>query len=159
MDGLPTRDGTYFYRSRAQVFRFGQRFYMIIVNVSSLFIVYLGRLYFVWRFGAAVCQTSKNYWWRYCPRQHVKICDSICSNGLVSYPTVLKSLYERIGHLYDIDIFVQIILSLIALPCTNYLTFNFDSPIFSENYHWLFHLDWLFEILTDTGSVQDQIWE
>ena len=59
--------------------------------------------------------------------------------------TVLKSHYERIGHMYDIDIWdysvVQIILILIILLRTNYLTSNFNSLILFDNSHWLFNLD------------------
>ena len=53
--------------------------------------------------------------------------------------TVIKLHYERIGHLYDIDIWdlkvVQIILSLTALPLTNDLTSNLNSLIFFNNSH------------------------
>ena len=42
---------------------------------------------------------------------------------------------------------------------TNYFTPNFNSLIFFDNYHWLFHLGWLFEIRTDPGFVQNLIWE
>ena len=98
-------DGTYFYRSRALVFRVG---YTISINVST------------WRFGAAVRKTSKKPRWRRCSWQHVRICDSVCSNGLRSFITVVKSHHERISHLYDIEILIQIVWSLIALPPTNY---------------------------------------
>ena len=45
---------------------------------------------------------------------------------------------QQIGHLYDIKIFVQIILSLTALPHMNYFTYNLNSLIFIENSHWLY---------------------
>ena len=35
---------------------------MISVNVYTWFIVCLGSLYFMWRFGAAVCRISKKSW-------------------------------------------------------------------------------------------------
>ena len=49
-------------------------------------------------------------------------------------------------------------LSSIALPRLNHLTSNFNSVIFFENSHWPFNLDWLFEIRTDPGFVQNPIW-
>ena len=147
----------YFHRLRAQVFRVWRRCYTISINVSTWFIIFLGYLYFVWRFGATFFRTSKNSWWCRCSRQHVRICNLICSKVLQSYLTVLKLHEERIGHLYDIEIFVQIILSLIALPRTNYLTSKFNSLIFLENYHWLFHLDRLFGIQDDPGFFQNSI--
>ena len=91
---------------------------------------FIGRLYFVWRFSAAVHRTSKKYRWRRCSRQHVRIFNLICSNGLRSSLKVLKSYDKRIRNLYDINIFVQIILSLIALHSTNYLNYNFNSLIY-----------------------------
>ena len=151
-------DRTYFRRLQAQVFQVGRSCYTIIINVSKWFIVCLGCSYFVWHFGAEVRQNSKKYRWRRCSIQHVRICDLICSNGLWLYLTVIKSHDKRIGDLCDIDIFVQIILSSTALPHTNYLTFNFNGLIFFENSHWLFHLDWLFEIQTDPEFVQNMIW-
>ena len=72
--------------------------YTISINISTWFIVRIGRLYFVWRFGAAVRRTSKLSLWGCCLRQQVRICDSIFSNGLWLYLTVLKLHYERIGH-------------------------------------------------------------
>ena len=149
----------YFYRLWAQLFRFGWRCYTISINVSTWFIARLGRLYFVWRFVTAFCRNSKKYWWCRCLRQHVRICNLIFSNGLQSYLTVLKLHDKRIGHLYEIKTFVRIILSLTSLPCTNYLTSNFNSLIFFVDYHWIFHLDWLFEIRTDPEFVQNPIWE
>ena len=108
----------------------------------------------MWRFGAAARQTSKKSWWRRCSRHNVRICDFICSNVLRSYLTVLKLYGERISHFHDIEIIFQIILSLIASPCMNDLTSNFNRLIFFDSSHWLFHLDWLFEIRTDPEFVK-----
>ena len=135
-------DKTYIYRSQSQVFQVGRRWYMISTDISTWIIVCSGRFYFFSRFGAAVPQTLKKSWWRRCSRQHVIIWNLICSNGFRFYPTVLKSHYERIDHLYDINIFVQIILSLIALPCTNYLTFNL---LIIQNSDWSWILQNLIE--------------
>ena len=106
MDGLSTRDRTYFLKLRAHVFWVRWRWYTIIINVYMWFIVCLGHLYFVWRFGTAGCRTSRNSWWRRFSRQHVIIFYLIFSNGLRFYLTLLKSQKELIGHLYDIKIFV-----------------------------------------------------
>ena len=115
MDGPSMRNRTYFYRLWAQVFRVGWSCYTIIINVSTWFIICLGYLYFVWRFVNTVSRTSKKSWWRRCSSQHVRICDLICSNGLQLYLTIIKLHEERIRHLYDIDIIVQIILTLVPL--------------------------------------------
>ena len=152
-------DRIYFYRSRGQVFRVRWRWYTLSINVSTWFIIFLGCLYFVWRFGTALFWTSNQSRRRICLRQHIRIWNLICSNGFRSYPKLLKLHYETIGHLYDIDIFVQFILSFIALICTNYLTYNFNSRIFFKNFHWLLYLDWLLEIQTDPGFFQNPIWE
>ena len=69
----------------------------------------------MWRFVNTVSRTSKKSWWRRCSSQHVRICDLICSNGLQLYLTIIKLHEERIRHLYDIDIIVQIILTLVPL--------------------------------------------
>ena len=119
----------------------------------------LGYLYFVWLFGATVCQTSKKSWWCHCFRMHLIIWILICSNGLRLYHTVQKLHDKWIGRLYDIDIFIKIILWLTVFPCTNCITYNFSIVIFFKNPYWLFHLDWLFEIWTDPEFVQKSIQE
>ena len=156
------RDGTYFFRSRAQVFWVGRRCYTISINRSTWFIVCFfsfGCLYFVWHYGTAVRQNSNYSWWRRFLIQHVSICNLICLNGFWLYLTFLKLHDKQIVHLYDIEIFVQIILIWTALPRTSYLTSNFNSLILVENSHWLFHLDWLFEIWTDPDIFQNLILE
>ena len=73
-------------------------------TITMWFIVCLGRLYFGWRFGAAICRTSKKSRWRCCSIQHVKICDLICLKK--RFAIVLFSIQshkKRIGHLYDIE--------------------------------------------------------
>ena len=52
---------------------------------------------------------------------------------IISYSTKIVLGTDR--SLYYINIFVQIILSLIYLPPANYLTFNFNSLIFFKNSH------------------------
>ena len=49
-------------------------------------------------------------------------------------------------------------LDAIALPHSNDLTSNLISLFFLKKYHWPFDLDGLFEIQTDPGFVQNQIW-
>ena len=131
LDGPSTRDRTYFFRLQAQVFRVKRRCYTISTNIYyTLFIFWFGCLNFVWSFGDAVRRIPEKSRWCHCLRKRVRIYDSIFSNSLRSYLTVLKSNYERIGNLYDINIFVQMILSLISLPHTYYLTSKFNSLIF-----------------------------
>ena len=148
MNGPSTRNRIYFHRLQAQVFRIGQSCYIISYNVSTWFNYCIGCIYFVWCFVAAVCQTLNKYWWRCCSRYHIRICNLICSNGSWSYLTVLKLQKEQISHLYDIDIFWSIVLSLTAWLCINNFTSNnqskWNSLIFFEKNYRLFHSDWLF---------------
>ena len=118
LDGPSTRDGTYLYKSWSQIFWVGQSCYTISTYISTWFIVFF-HLYFVRRFGAAVRLNSKKSWWCRCSRQHVRIYDLIFQKNFLLYPTVLTLHYEQIGHLYDIEMFDQIILYLIALPRKN----------------------------------------
>ena len=75
--------------------------------------------------------------------------------------TVLKSHFERIGHLYDIKFWGlksrSNCLSSIALPCTNFITSKLYSLLVFENSHWPFYFDWLFKIWTDSGFIQNLI--
>ena len=50
------------------------------------------------------------------------------------------------------------LLSSIDLSSLNCLTYNFNSLILFNSYRCTFDLDWLFEIWTDPGLVQNPIW-
>ena len=65
---------------------------------------YSGRLYSVQRFGDANVELQKNLWWRCWSRQHVQIYNFIWQISLQSHLYRTKLYFERIGHLYDIDI-------------------------------------------------------
>ena len=117
--------------------------------------VFFCHIYFVWRFGAVIWQTSKKSRWRRCSRQPVRIYYSICSNGLQSYPySITIALRTDRSFVWHQDLglkIVKIILILICLPCTNSITSNFNGFIFFKNSCLLFNLDWFFKVRTNPG--------
>ena len=119
--------------------------YLLTYLRSLLFVS--GRLYVVWHFGSEVRWTSKKYRWRRCSRNHVKICHSICPNGLRSY------LYSaKIALRTDRSFVWHIDLGLKSL--SNQFRFNsLTSYYLSQFLLWWPYLLWGFSLVIPFGLI------
>ena len=116
-------------------------FYYKYQRVSTWFFVCFVRLYFVWRFGVANRWTSSKSCWRCCSTHHIRICDLICSKGLRSYLTIHECIRNESVICMTSRILCPNHFKFNSLTRTKYLTSNFNSLIFFENYYWISHLD------------------
>ena len=98
LHGPSTRGGTYFYRSRAEVFPVGRRCYTISSNISTWFIVCFCHLYFVF---ASLLQSIKlqrslgdanaqdSILWSI-----IQFLQTVCDRTFI----LLKSHYKQVSH-------------------------------------------------------------